>query len=390
MSHPPEPLFSRGFVTLCLAQSGFGYAYSSFFLLPKYMVVALGAGPAQIGAVTAVHGAAVVALLPFAGVAVDRWGRRGFLVAGAVLMALSSFAFVSVHAVGPLLYAIRVVQALGFALAFAAGGALSVDLAPPARMAQALGVFGLTFLSMNAIAPVCIEAIASWVGWSAAFASAGLGAVACAGLALVVEDRSPRSADDALVGRLVAVGRRPATRRALVVVGLVGLALCTVFTFHQPFALALGMERTQTFFVAYALTAMVLRGILGRLLDRWGPRAACVPALGLYVLVLLAASDLGAVGLGAIGVGLGLAHGAFYPAWTAVALEGAAGGERGTMIALLQSAFHVGFGVGALGLGVLAESAGYPAVMLAGAGSVAVALGLVLRPAPVRRRAAAT
>jgi len=189
---------------------------------------------------------------------------------------------------------------------------------------------------------------------------------------------------------LVAVARRPATQRSLVVVALVGLALCTVFTFHQPFALALGMERTQTFFVAYALTAIVLRGVLGRLLDRWGPRTACVPALMLYVVVLVAASDLGFVGLAAVGVGLGLAHGAFYPAWTAVALEGAADGERGTMVALLQSAFHVGFGLGAFGLGVLAESAGYPAVMLAGAACVATALMLVLRPVPVRRRAAAT
>jgi len=382
------PLLTRSFATLCVAQSGFGYAYSSFFLLPKYMVLALGAGPTAIGAVTAVHGAAVVVLLPLAGVAVDRWGRRRFLEAGAVLMAVASFAFVGVREVGPLLYAIRVVQALGFAMAFAAGGAMSVDLAPPARVAQAVGIFGLTFLSMNAIAPVCIEAIAARVGWASAFASAGLGALACAGLARLLPDRPGRPSGGTVAALLGDVARRSATRRALVVVCLVGLALCTVFTFHQPFAIELGIERTRTFFIAYATTAMVLRGAFGTVLDRWGPRTACVPALVLYVLVLLAAADLGSVGLAPIGVGLGLAHGAFYPAWTAVALEGADGAERGTVIALLQSAFHVGFGVGALGLGVLAARAGYPAVMLAGSACVAAALVLVLLPVSVGRPAA--
>jgi predicted MFS family arabinose efflux permease len=389
MSERPETsLLNRSFVALCVAQTGFGYAYSSFFLLPKYMVLALGAGPTAIGAVTAVHGAAVVALLPVAGVAVDRWGRRRFLVAGAILMAAASFAFAGVREVGPLLYAIRAVQALGFSMAFAGGGAMSVDLAPAARVAQALGIFGLTFLSMNAIAPVCIEALATRMGWASAFASAGLGALACAGLACLLPDRPGRPSGETIAATLGDVARRPATRRALVVVALVGLALCTAFTFHQPFAIELGIEHTRTFFVAYATTAIVLRGVFGHLLDRWGPRAACLPALVLYVIVLFAAADLAHVGLAAIGVGLGLAHGAFYPAWTAVALEGADGAERGTVIGLLQSAFHVGFGVGALGLGVLAEEAGYPAVMLAGSACVAAALVLVLLPVRAESSAA--
>lgn len=378
-------LLTRSFATLCLAQSGFGYAFSSFFLLPKYMVVALDAGPAAVGAVTAVHGVAVVTLLPFVGVAVDRWGRRRFLTAGALLMALASFAFVWVREVGPLLYAIRAVQALAFAMAFAGGGALAVDLAPPARMAQAVGIFGLTFLSMNAIAPVCIETIATQIGWASAFATAGLGALACFVLSRRLPEAPLRPRSDGALATLGRTVRRPGTLRALVVVCLVGLALCTAFIFHQPYAIALGMPSTRGFFVAYAITAIMLRLAFGHLLDRWGPRAACIPALALYVVVLVAAADLESVGLVAIGLGLGLSHGAFYPAWTAVTLTGIGDGERGTAIALLQSAFNAGFGVGAGALGLIAEHAGFPAVMLVGSGCVAAALALVLLPARPRR-----
>ncbi len=44
-----SPLLTRGFSTLLVAQACFGYAFSSFFLLPKYLVVALDAGPTQVG-----------------------------------------------------------------------------------------------------------------------------------------------------------------------------------------------------------------------------------------------------------------------------------------------------------------------------------------------------
>ena len=51
MSGPPvsaqKPrLFTPEFTSLLTAQAGFGYAFSSFFMLPKYMDIELGAGPA--------------------------------------------------------------------------------------------------------------------------------------------------------------------------------------------------------------------------------------------------------------------------------------------------------------------------------------------------------
>ena len=92
-----------------------------------------------------------VAALPM-GALVDRFGRRRFLTAGALLMAAASLAFTAIHSFGPAIFALRAVQALAFAMAFAAGSALAVDEAPPERVAQAIGLFGLTeiFLQVEA------------------------------------------------------------------------------------------------------------------------------------------------------------------------------------------------------------------------------------------------
>ena len=154
-------LFTRDFAALLVANVCFGYAFSSYFLLPKFLVVALGGGPREIGTVAGLYGAAVVLCLPVMGAAVDRRGRRDFMTAGGLLMGVASLGFAAVDSVGPLLYALRAAQGVAFAMTFAAGGALAVDLAPPGRLGQALGIFGLSFISMNAVAPAAVE----WITW---------------------------------------------------------------------------------------------------------------------------------------------------------------------------------------------------------------------------------
>lgn len=371
-SHRPA-LFTPSFRALIAAQSGFGFAFSSFFLLPKFLIGTLGASPTELGLVMAVHGAAIVVCLPVAGHLVDRHGRRRFLTGGAVLMAAATLCFVAVRDVGPLIYVLRVVQAVAFSFAFAAGGALAVDEAPPERLAQGVAVFGLSFLSMNAIAPAAVEIVASRAGWGTAFGLAAAGAVACALLSLRIRE-APAGVADGGAPSLGVLRRAP---RVYAVIALVGLALAAMFAFHQPYALALGIARVSDFFVAYAIAAVVLRAGFGHVFDSFGHRRAVVVALVPYALILLAATRLDLVGLVPLGAGMGLAHGTVYPAWNAVALASATAAERGRVMAGFQAAFNAGFGVGALGLGILADAAGYPAVFVAGAFAALAALGLV-------------
>lgn len=381
---PRVRLLSPGFTALLLANVCFGYAFSSFFLLPKFMVVALAAGPADVGLIAAVHGAVVVLTLPLAGVAVDRLGRCGFLTAGALVMAAASFAYPLVGEVGPLLYGLRAVQALAFAMVFAAGGALAVDLAPPERLGQAIGIYGLSFLSMNAVAPACVEHVASSWSWDAAFAAAGLGAVASALLSLRV--REPARPDDGGGNGdgLLALAVRASQLRMLLVIALVGCAMSAVFAFHQLFALELGMQRVSDFFVAYSVAALTVRGGFGHLMDQWGLRRVSLAALALYACVVWATSQLGSIGLVPLGLGLGVAHGIFYPAFNAVAVSTARAAERGRVMALFQAAFQTGMATGGLGLGQLAERVGYAPVFQVAAAGLAVAL-LVLVASPEGR-----
>ena len=374
-----DRLLTRGFASLLLAQVGFGYAFSSYFLLPKFVVVALHGGPGEIGLLTATHNAAVFALMPAMGALVDRFGRRRFLTAGALLMAAASLLFTAIDSFGPAIFVLRAVQALAFAMAFAAGSALAVDEAPPERVAQAIGLFGLTFLSMNAVAPLVVEEVSARAGWPTAFGLAAAGAILCALLSLRLRERAVPGGEGELLPGLVAVATRPSQLRVMVVVALVGVAFSSIFNFHQPFALEAGIERVRAFFAAYAVAVIGIRLGLGDWIDRFGRRRSAIAALGLYVAVALLASEIPRAGLAVLGAALGLAHGVFYPAFNAIAIEGAGPSERGKVMALYQAAFQAGGTAGPLALGLLAEREGYPPVFFAAAGCLALALVLLVR-----------
>jgi MFS family permease len=376
-----DRLWTGSFATLLIAQVSFGYSFSSFFLVPKYLATELSAGASEIGLVTAANGAATVVFMFAMGVLVDRYGRRRFLRGGAALMTVAALGFAFVHEVGPLIYLLRVAQGAAFAMAFVAGSTLAVDQAPPRRLGQAIGIFGLTLLSMNAVAPVVTESLAASAGWSWAFTVAGAGSLLCLVLSSFVREERLAPGPEVEVPGLLELARRPRQLRIAAVIAVVGGTFGTMFTFHQPFAIELGMERVQSFFVAYAAAAIASRLGLGHLGDRMGRHRVSILTLALYAAVVMAMIWLRPGSLALFGAAFGLAHGLFYPAFNALAVEGAGEQERGKVMALYQGWFNVGLAGGTFALGFLADAAGYPAVFLAaGLAGFGALLMLILSP----------
>jgi MFS family permease len=172
--------------------------------------------------------------------------------------------------------------------------------------------------------------------------------------------------------------------RSLVIMAMVGLALGAMFSFAQLYAAVLGATGISLFFVAYAVCGVIVRGGFGHLLDEWSPRKVATLSLAAYVCVVAATMKLGWFGLVAIGGSLGLAHGLFYPSFTALALREASGRARGRVIANVQAAFSVG-GIATALLGVVADRVGYPPVF--GIAALGLFAGLCLLLSRPRTRA---
>lgn len=369
-------LYTRSFVSLLLAQAAFGYAFSTFFLLPKFITTQLRAGPDEIGLVMAAFGATSVFCIPLVGTLVDRLGRRRFMTAGALVMAATALAFLRVTDVGPLLFTLRALQGVAFSMTFIASATLASDLAPPERLGQALGVFGVSMLSMHAIAPAAAETLVAVAGWRAVFLVATVFALVCAAGTAFVSEPGPKLRDLDEVPSLLHVARRPRSVRIMVVTALSGAAFGIMITYSQPFALSLGRENVRGFFIAYAIAAASVRLGFGSVADRIGRDRVSAASLVAYGFVVLSMAMLRPAWLEPIGACFGLAHGLFYPAFNALALDAAGPHERGKVMALFNGAFNAGNSAATLALGFLAARAGYPAVFVVAAAGVFAGVAL--------------
>ncbi|MGD9603167.1 MAG: MFS transporter [Gammaproteobacteria bacterium] len=376
MNRHAEPLLSPSFALLLLTTAIVGLSFSTYFLLPKYLAVELAADAATIGAVSAAALVTSVIFMPIAGVQVDHHGRRLFAWTGALVLAVGSAGMLLVDRVGPLLWGVRVLQGIAFPLFYVALSTLATDIAPRARVGQAIGLFGGIMIATNALGPALAEWGAALFGWRAVFAATVVAALLAAVLARCLPDPHPPHAR-ATATTMRELLTRPGMLRVLGITAMVGWGFASMFTFHQPWALANGFEKVSLYLAGFAGSAMIMRVGLGGLADRLGRLRVAQISLLLYIVAPLSLVWLPALGLLPTGILLGISHGLFFPALNAVTVDLARDNERGKAMAAYNGAFNVGFASGSYLQGYLAIQAGYPAIFWLATATCAVAFGLL-------------
>lgn len=358
---PATSLFTSEFVLLLAVTSVFGLSFSTYFLLPKFLSVELAADPVTIGSVTTIFWLASVLVVPYVGGQIDRHGRKLFAAAGGLILAVACAGFLWVDSVGPLIWVLRVLQGFGFTFFYLAVATLATDLAPPARLGQALGIFGAVMIFTNAVGPAFAEWTSEHFGWQAVFAATAAAAFLAAGLSHFIPERrqAPAGGNHA---SLLQVLRRPGMMPVILASALVGWAFGTLFTFYQPWALALGIDKVAIYLVAYAVAAVAVRVVFGDLADRLGRLRVVRAMLLLYVLAPLTLIWLDFFGLFIAGAVLGLTQGIYYPALNAVAIDCATPAERGKVMAAYNGAFNLGLSAAGLVLGYVVIATDYRTV----------------------------
>ena len=377
-----DSLFTRPFVLLLLAQSSFGMSFSAMFLLPKYLKLALQASDAEVGVTQALGGFAGVFAFPVVGVLNDRFGRRIFVILGPILMTLTALAMGHVHSVGVLLCGLRMLQGLAFAMLFNSASTLVADGVPRAQLGRGLALFGASMLATNALAPAMAEPLAQAYGWPSMFRLAIAWGVLSVVLSFFVpEGRTiPPAHDQPRAGALSLLLARGARRVVLLMVAA-GAGFGAVFTFHQPYALRLGIARVSGFFVSYAVFALVVRLVFMARLDRLDRQRASAISLFVYALAIAATAFIRPGVLELVGGVMGLAQGVYYPVFNALAIESVPVHQRGSMMALYHGGFNAGLALASLLGGAFAERFGYMALFFLCGGLTALASLVLLRTA---------
>lgn len=350
-----ERLLSGPFLRVTLANFFFFLNFASYFLLPLYLHQ-LGASETVIGAAMGSSGLASLLVLPLVGMFIDRVGPRLFLLTGAVTMTAASIGFLFVHAVGPAVFALRVLQGMSLAAAFTATTTFAAEFAPRARRARALGVFGLSTLLTHAIAPSLGEELVRRAGFPALFAAA----MACTLIVLVIALPLPRPHRAAQAAMRGARQLRPVHWLIAATMTFAGAGFGCVMTFVPTFVTTHGLGRVAYFFAAYTSAAILTRLVGAGASDRFGRERVIVPTLLLLgVSIFWLGRVDGLATLFAAGALFGTAQGISYPTLHAFLVDVATEAQLGRTQALFNGAFNLGVSGSAFAFGVVAEHFGY-------------------------------
>lgn len=268
-------LLTGPFVALCVANFLAFLGVTMLFLLPVFLR-GLGANESDIGLVMGAGQLGAAVAIPIVGVLSDRIGRRRFLLAGYVLLAGGALGLLLVDELGPLLYLLRVIQGFGFAGCLVAGATMISDMAPPRRLAQAIGLYGVATLVTHALGPSIAEVISVSHGFRAVFiASFGF---QLAGLLTSLRIRETRHTGIQPVAQpLWRIAGRPELRMPLLAGVLQATSFGAVINFLPDYVSQHRLGRVSPYFIAYSLSSLVVRVGFGGLSDRVGRRRVALP-----------------------------------------------------------------------------------------------------------------
>jgi MFS family permease len=389
---PQADRYPRSFYLAIAANLFFFTSFQwTFATLPGY-VQAIGGDATDIGLAFGLFALSAVVARPGIGWLIDRWGRKPVLLVGALVFAASPVLYALSSSIWPF-QAVRLLHGVGIAAFTTAYTALVADLAPAGRRGEAVGLAGVTNNLGMLYAPVLGQTMQSGLGYAAHFwAAAGLAAISFCLVLPVVEPqrhRAPWHGRRATASRRSGVGDAVESAgqsfwaagriRAVWVAafGSTGLAVGygAVMSFMPPHAVERNLTTVGGYYSAFAAAMIVAQASAGWLSDRLGRRAVAAPGMLLVALAMFGlartGSDLGLLAAGAL---LGISWGLVRAGLDTAVVDAVTPGMRGTALSFLYTCFDIGVGVGAFGLGVLAQARSYAVAFYATAVWAVVAL----------------
>ena len=356
-----QKIFTRDFVLSFFAQFAFSSVF--FILIPTIPIYLsrLGSKEAEIGVLVGVFSVSSLVLRPFVGRALLKIPERSFMIAGALLYAFSSIAYLIAKPFWPLLI-VRIFQGIGLALFATASFTLVTRISPEARRGQSIGYFYLAINIAFALAPSFGVAIVNLFDFPILF-------LVCTGLSLCslfITLKLEKTKIDSLETQ--SIRNQPfVSREALPssIMSFMGSMIWGAVTAFFPlYALGQGVSNPGLFFAALAITLILARSLGGKILDIYAREKVILPCLLAQIIamsILIFSTTLPMFILVAVIWGMGTAF--FYPALVAYVID-LAGPSRGPAIGTYMALSDFGAGMGSVIMGIVLQLTNYPIMFL--------------------------
>jgi MFS family permease len=361
MTQTMRKIFTREFILGIFSQFAF---MSVFYILiptlPIYLVQS-GSGEAEIGVLVGVFFVSALALRPFVGRELLRIPEKIFMVAGAVLFALTSLAYLVAPPFWPLLI-VRAFQGIGLALFHTASFTLVANISPEAHLGESLSYFFLAPNVSLALLPSVGMFLINRFSFTFLFLTC-LGLSLCAlGITLRLKRRPIASLEDVpqQKGTLLSWKAIPPSIVSCLNFLIWG-ALTAFFPLH---ALNCGVTNSGLFFTAVAIMFFLGRAFGGKIVDLYS-KDRIIPlllVLSLVSMVILAYSRTLTMFI-VVAVIWGTGNAFLTPAILAYVLD-RAGSSKGPAIGMYMLLSDLGLGLGPVITGFIIGLSSYPTMFL--------------------------
>jgi MFS family permease len=359
LTNVDEKLWTKNFVLVVFINFIIFFGFQMLMpTLPVY-VEKLGGSQSEAGFVIGIFAISAVVIRPFAGWAIDIYGRKGIFLSGLVIFFVSVLAYNWMPTV-LLLMIFRLIHGLGWGGSSTAAGTIATDIIPKKRLAEGMGYYGLAGDIAMAVGPAFGLFLTDSRGFPALFFTSALAIMLAILLGLLITYRPAQSKDHAV---RAAFFERQAFRPSLVMF-FVTMTFGVIVSFLALFANNLGITNVGIFFTIFAIALMMSRPLFGRLADKKGFDLVVIPGILAIFMAMLILSQARALVhplmlLLIAAVVYGFGFGAVQPSLQAMTVQNVPFNRRGAANGTFFSAFDLGIGLGSALGGIVADMAGY-------------------------------
>ncbi|GAA0330168.1 MFS transporter [Bacillus carboniphilus] len=368
-----DKIWTRDFTLICFSNFFVFLAFQMTLPTIPLFVEALGGNDQLIGFVVGIFTFSALLMRPYAGHALDSKGRGFVYILGLCIFVISVGSFGLLPSLF-LLFAMRIVQGIGWGFSTTASGTIATDLIPPKRRGEGMGYFGLFGNVALAVGPTLGLTLAGLISFTQLFLiCASLGVVSLL-LSSQIRFRKGEKKVSTEPKKKWDVYEKSALPPAILLF-FITVTFGGIATFLPLYTAQKGVEGIQWYFFLFAIALMLSRTFAGRIYDRKGHRAVFpYGTLAIFIAMLLLAWLPNSYILFLAAVLYGLGFGSVQPALQAWAVQTAAVNRRGMANATFFSSFDLGVGIGAMAFGQIAYWFSYSTIYMAAAMSVSISL----------------
>jgi len=377
-----ERLWTKDFIAVCATYFFMVFNYQYLLVtLPNHFLRDLGGPQAQAGLVVAVFFVAAIAVRPFTGALIERFGIRSVFYLSVALYLLPNLLYFAAHSI-PVLLGLRALHGLAFGMLTTAMGTIAANIVPESRKGEGMGYFGLMVSLSMAVGPFTGLTVYYGLGSTAMFAvalgSVLLGIVTTAMISRPEANSAESAPKDGAAhpgpGGPAAPAKKwglssvfEAKAMPIAISGFIfGFSYASIVAFIPTYAAELDLSHlSNIYFVVFAGVLLLTRPFTGRWFDRYGENVIMYPTIISYTaglaLLSIASGPLEFL-LSAALVGLG--WGTIFPSSQTIAVKVSPPARRGVATATFLFLLDSGVVIGSTVCGIVGAFAGYSSMYL--------------------------